>query len=269
MRKSIIFALFVTTFALGSAGYCQKGAKEKAESHRMVQIGTDYGNMVIKLYNETPGHRDNFIKLAESGKFNGSIFHRVIKDFMVQGGEFPGCDYTIPAEITPRLAHKKGSLAAARTGDDVNPRRESSGCQFYIVHGRMETEANLKMMENRKNQMMKNQLMGEFFQKPENASYKEKMMKFQQERNNEAIQALYAEIDPMVEKELAAKKFSYTAEQIKAYTTIGGTPHLDGAYTVFGEVVEGMEVVDKIAAVQTAPGDKPLQDVKMTVKVLK
>lgn len=262
MKKSSLIMLIISMII--SNIHAQTPQKEK-----MVQISTDYGNIIVKLYNETPGHRDNFLKLAESGKFDGSVFHRIIRDFMIQGGEFPGCNYTIPAEITPKHAHKKGALAAARMGDDVNPKRESSGCQFYIVQGRKETENNLKMMETRKNTVLKNQLMNEFFSKPENSSYKERMTKIQQEKNSEGIMALYKEVDPLIEKEMASKKFSYTPEQIKDYVTLGGTPHLDGAYTVFGEVVEGLEIVDKIAAVQTAPGDKPLQDVKMTVKVLK
>lgn len=262
MKKSSLILLIISMII--SDIYAQKPQKEK-----MVQIITEYGTITIKLYNETPGHRDNFLKLAESGKFDGSVFHRVIKDFMIQGGEFPGCNYTIPAEITPKYAHKKGALAAARTGDNVNPKRESSGCQFYIVQGRKDNENTLKMLESRRNSVLKNELMNEFFNKPENASYKERMTKLQQEKNNDGIMALYKEIDPLVEKEMAARKFSYTPEQVKDYTTIGGTPHLDGAYTVFGEVVEGLEVVDKIAAVQTVPGDKPAQDVKMTMKVLK
>lgn len=262
MKKSSLILLIVTMIL--SDIQAQKPQKEK-----MVQITTDYGNITVKLYNETPGHRDNFLKLAESGKFDGSIFHRVIKDFMIQGGEFPGCNYTIPAEITPKYAHKKGALAAARMGDDVNPERASSGCQFYIVQGRKDNENTIKMIETRRNSVLKNQLMNEFFSKPENAAYRERMVKLQQEKNNDSIMALYKEIDPLVEKEMADKKFAYTPEQVKDYATIGGTPHLDGAYTVFGEVVEGLEVVDKIAAVQTAPGDKPLQDVKMTMKVLK
>ncbi len=261
-NASLMLALFsVLVYSNSSA--------QKAQKEKMVQISTNLGNITVKLYNETPGHRDNFLKLAEGGKFDGSIFHRVIKDFMIQGGEFPGCNNTIPAEINPKFIHKKGALAAARMGDEVNPKKESSGCQFYIVQGRKDTENNIKMIDTRKNSVLKNQLMNEFFNKPENASYKDKMVTLQKDKNNEGIMALYKEVDPLVEKELAGKKTSYTPEQIKDYTTIGGTPHLDGGYTVFGEVVEGLDVVDKIAAAQTAPGDKPLVDIKMTMKVLK
>jgi peptidyl-prolyl cis-trans isomerase B (cyclophilin B) len=181
-------------------------------------IHTDYGDIKGYLYNDTPQHRDNFIKLVEEGWYDGSVFHRVIKDFMIQGGQNasgkmdPG--YRIPAEILPNHFHKKGALAAARQGDQVNPEKKSSGSQFYIVQGKVLNEPTLKMMEQQKG-------------------------------------------------------VSFTEEQIKAYTTVGGTPHLDGAYTVFGQVADGYDVIDKIAAVKTRPGDRPVEDVKMTIEILK
>lgn len=189
-----------------------------AQKQTTVLISTSMGNIKLALYNDTPKHRDNFVKLAKEGFYNGSIFHRVINGFMIQGGGAPTgkaeVDYRIPAEILPNHIHKKGALAAARMGDQVNPKKESSGSQFYIVQGAKYTEAQLTQFESQ---------MG--------------------------------------------KKF--TAEQRKAYTTVGGTPHLDGAYTVFGEVLEGLDIVDKIAAVKTGPGDKPVQNVTITsVKVL-
>ena len=258
MKKSTFILFFISAFVTINA-FAQKAEKEK-----MVLITTDYGKITVKLYNETPGHRDNFLKLAEGGKFDGTIFHRVIKDFMIQGGEFAGCDNTIPAEINPKFIHKKGALAAARQSDNVNPKRESSGCQFYIVQGRVETQENMKMLEVRKNSMYLN----DFFSKPENASYKERVIKFQQERNFDGILQVYSEIYPKLDKATAANIFKYTPEQIKAYTSIGGATNLDGGYTVFGEVVEGLDVIDKIAAIQTAAGDKPVQDVKMTMKII-
>jgi cyclophilin family peptidyl-prolyl cis-trans isomerase len=210
--KRILLLVFATIFSISIMAQDKTTAKET-----LVVVKTKFGDITMKLYNDTPQHRDNFIKLIKSGWYNGSPFHRVIAGFMIQGGgnkdgrQDPG--YTIPAEIKPNHFHKRGALAAARTGDQVNPERRSSGCQFYIVQGTKSTEANLSAYEAR---------MG----------------------------------------------IKYTAEQKTAYTTIGGAPHLDGAYTVFGEVVSGMEVVDKIAAVQKDTGDKPLSPVTMTIEIL-
>ncbi|NVO19437.1 MAG: peptidylprolyl isomerase [Bacteroidetes bacterium] len=185
-----------------------------AQNQTKVQIHTDYGDITVELYNDTPLHRDNFIKLANEAFFNGSVFHRVINGFMIQGGGAPAGksekDYLIPAEILPNHIHKKGALAAARTN---NPKKESSGSQFYLVQGQVFTDAQLNQFE-------------------------------------------------------AQRGVKFSAEQRSAYTTVGGTPHLDGEYTVFGEVVSGLDVVDKIAAVKTGPGDRPVQPVTMTIKVL-
>lgn len=192
------------------------------------KITTDYGVIIVKLYNETPLHRDNFIKLADSGFYNGTLFHRVINGFMIQGGDplsinapagtalgNGGPGYTIPAEFMPeKYFHKKGALAAAREGDQVNPTKASSGSQFYIVQGQVFTDSILGLMEN-----------------------------------------------------YYGKKF--TPEQRTAYQTIGGAPHLDGQYTVYGEVTEGMDVIDKIAALPGDRNNRPNKDVKMTVEIIK
>lgn len=197
------------------------------DNRKKVIISTGMGDMTIVLYDETPKHRDNFIKLAESGLYDGTIFHRVIQNFMIQGGDPEsknatpekmlgngGPGYTIPAEFNTKFFHKKGALAAARQGDNVNPKKESSGSQFYIVQGKKVSQDELNLFQSRSNIKM-------------------------------------------------------SPEQIKAYTTVGGAYHLDGAYTVFGEVIEGMDVIDKIASVQTNNMDRPLQDIKITVKVVK
>ena len=188
-----------------------------AQKVTKVLIHTDMGDIKVALYNDTPKHRDNFIKLAKAGFFNGSVFHRVIKGFMIQGGGppagVPEMSDRVPAEFVPAHVHKKGALCAARQGDQVNPRKESSGSQFYIVEGGIVPDAQLNQYDQK-------------------------------------------------------RTVKYTPEQRKAYKTIGGTPFLDGDYTVFGEVVEGLDVVDKIAAVQTAAGDRPVKEIKMTVKVL-
>jgi cyclophilin family peptidyl-prolyl cis-trans isomerase len=188
-----------------------------AQKTTKVLIHTDMGDIKVALYNDTPKHRDNFVKLAKNGFYNGSIFHRVIKGFMIQGGGAPAglpeMSDRVPAEFVPAHIHKKGALCAARQGDQVNPKKESSGSQFYIVQGQKAT--------------------------------KEQLDQFDMKR-----------------------VVKYTPEQRNAYMTVGGTPFLDGEYTVFGEVIEGMDVIDKIAATQTGPGDKPLKDIKMTMKVL-
>lgn len=225
--KKIYFLLFFLSVI--GCGFAQKADKQKKDAEKVyyVKIETSYGDMVVKLYNETPLHRDNFIKLVQDGTYDGLIFHRVISQFMIQGGDpnsrdakpgqmlgDGGLGYTIPAEFVPGLYHKKGALAAARQGDDVNPKKESSACQFYIVQGNTWDAGRLKMVEQR---------MGK----------------------------------------------SFTAEQAEVYATLGGTPFLDGDYTVFGEVVEGLEVIDKIAAVQCGPMDRPVEDVKMKMTIIK
>ena len=199
---------------------------EDDKPEQLVKISTDYGDMIIKLYNGTPLHRDNFIKLAKAHYYDGTLFHRVIKNFMIQGGDpnsknaapgqmlgNGGPGYTIPAEFRKEYFHKKGVIAAAREGDNVNPEKASSGSQFYIVQGRKWTNTELNTMEQQRHHLI-----------------------------------------PWEQKEV--------------YMKIGGTPHLDGDYTVFGEVISGMNVIDSIA---NLPGDRfnrPLKDVKMTVSLI-
>jgi peptidyl-prolyl cis-trans isomerase B (cyclophilin B) len=189
------------------------------EKRNTVEIVTSLGTIRIMLYNETPLHRDNFLKLVDEKFYDSLLFHRVISAFMIQGGD-PESEnapegkmlgngdvgHTVPAEFLPSLFHKKGALAAARQGDNVNPQKASSGCQFYIVQGKKFTDAELDKIESKSG-------------------------------------------------------VKHTAEQREVYKTLGGTPHLDMNYTVFGEVLEGMSVVDAIAAVKTDNNDRPIQDV--------
>ncbi len=209
MKTRLIFAflcLSMATFA------------QKSEKMTRFVIHTPMGDMKGVLYNDTPLHRDNFIKLVNEGWYNDSPWHRVINKFMIQGGGNkdgridPG--YMIPAEFNSTHLHKKGALAAARIGDQGNPQRRSSGCQFYIVQG----------------------------------------------------QKLTADQIAMYESKMGVK---LTDEQKKAYTESGGTPQLDGAYTVFGEITEGLEVIDKIAAVKTLPGDRPATPITMSIEIIK
>jgi cyclophilin family peptidyl-prolyl cis-trans isomerase len=254
----------------------------KTQTHK-VKISTEYGDMIVVLYDETPKHRDNFLKLAKEGFYNGTIFHRVIKNFMVQGGDPQsktaapttplgggGPGYTLPAEINPKYCHKKGALAAARMGDNVNPKKESSGSQFYIVHGNTCTPEMMKQMEERKAYSFKSKITRDFLNDPKNTAYMERFKKLQEEKNQEAIQAFFKEIEPLVQKMMeSSQQPKYSPEQIKAYTEQGGTPHLDMEYTVFGELVEGFDVLDKIAAAEIGNMDRPAKDIKMTVTVIK
>lgn len=214
-----LFFFFIPQCVLSQNNNQKTDNMANAKKQLMVRIETNKGTMTVKLYNETPLHRDNFVKLAKEGYFNGLLFHRVIKDFMIQGGDPDsknatpekmlgngGPDYTIPAEFNPALYHKKGALAAARMGDQVNPKKASSGSQFYIVQGKTFTDQQLDM-----------------------------------------ISMQYG--------------IKFTPQQRNIYKTIGGTPFLDNNYTVFGEVVNGISVIDKIASVKTGRADRPTEDV--------
>ena len=238
-----------------------------------LKIKTTEGDIVIRLYDETPRHRDNFLKLAKNGYFNGTLFHRVIKDFMIQGGDpdsknapkgkilgTAGPDYTIPAEfVYPRYFHKRGALSAARTGDEVNPDRESSGSQFYIVWGKIYKPAELKQME-RQMAMQQEQEVFNLLAK----EHREEIMEFRRNRDQAGLQTLQEQLIEETKKICRQKgKPTFTTEQTEAYTTVGGTPFLDNQYTVFGEVEEGINVVERIQNRKTDRNDRPTEDVKV------
>ena len=243
-----------------------------------VKIETSAGDVLVKLYDETPLHRDNFIKLVEKGTYEGTLFHRVINNFMIQAGDPDSkgapkgkqlgtgdVGYTILAEfVYPQYFHKKGALAAARQGDQVNPNKESSGCQFYIVTGQVYNDSTLLSME----QQMNHQRLNGIFQSLAQKHMKE-IYKMRKENDQEGLMNLQDSLIMQAQAEAdKLPELRFTPEQIEAYTTVGGTPHLDGAYTVFGEVLEGIEVVDAIQKVETDRSDRPLQDVvikKMTI----
>lgn len=232
MKKIALFFVLVIVATSIFAQIPEKDLKKCAK----VKIETNYGIMVVALYNETPQHRDNFLKLVKEGYYDNVLFHRIIKDFMVQAGDpnsrdtaFTGMlgvgdiGYTVPAEIQfPEIYHKRGALCAARQSDQVNPERASSGCQFYIVQGKTFTDQELDAMQQRVRIMLDNQ------------------------------------------------DFKYTDDQRLYYKTFGGTPHLDGGYTVFGELVKGFEVLDKLNAVQTGANDRPVEPVRIiTMTIIK
>ena len=243
------------------------------EKETVLKIETSMGDIKVKLYNETPKHRDNFIKQAKDGTYNGTLFHRVIKDFMVQAGDPESktapkgkmlgsgdVGYTVPAEfVYPKYFHKKGALSAARQGDEVNPKKESSGCQFYIVTGKVFNDSTLLNMEQQKNQNKVTEAFNALAQK-----HMKEIYKMRKANDQDGLYALQDTLFIQAEAEAAKQPdFHFTPEQIKAYTTVGGTPHLDGEYTVFGEVVEGMDIVDKIQQVKTDRSDRPEEDVKI------
>ena len=233
-----------------------------------VIMTTSKGELILKLYNQTPIHRDNFIKLINNQFYNGISFHRVIKNFMAQAGdpnsrdpEYTGSlgnnseGETLPAEIYPFLFHKKGALAAARMGDQVNPEKRSSGSQFYIVQGKKYNRNQLTQMEARINQQLEGNLVGIFLKDSSNREYMNRVKVCQQNGWMDSLNLVVGEIKNMVLKDV--DKFTFSEEQLKAYETVGGTPFLDNGYTVFGEVVSGIDIIDSICTSPTLPGDKP------------
>jgi peptidyl-prolyl cis-trans isomerase B (cyclophilin B) len=233
--------------------------------------------MKAVLYDETPQHKANFLKLAESGKYDSTIFHRVMENFMIQGGDInrkkprdkKEPEYTVPAEFVPRYFHKKGALAAARQPDEVNPDRASSGNQFYIVQGTVyESEEALKV-DQEKLGMAIRKLLEDSTQVEVKNRLTELYMEGRKTGNFDAYTAEVQSLIPLVKEKVTTDIYiekTFSPERVEAYTTIGGAPHLDDEYTVFGQVVEGLDVVDKIAAVKTVQ-TVPAVEVYMTVEV--
>jgi len=231
------------------------------------------GDIVVRLYDETPVHRDNFVKLVKEGYYDGTLFHRVIKDFMIQGGDpdskgapagkmlgVGGPDYTLKAEIKDGLLHKRGALAAARQGDEVNPERRSSGSQFYIVWGQVYNEGQLRQLSKQ----LRMQKVQEAFNTLA-AEHRSEIMQMRRERDRAGLQELQDKL--AAEAESKVGKAGLTEEQQKVYATLGGTPHLDGQYTVFGEVEEGLDVVEMIQNTATGRADRPIDDIEMKISV--
>ncbi len=248
----------------------------------MLLISTEYGDMKVKLYDDTPLHKENILKLAGEGFYNDLLFHRVIDGFMIQGGDPESKDatpdqnlgnggpgYQVDAEITPAHFHKKGVLAAARTGDNMNPERKSSGSQFYIAQGKVYTNDEMDNLEQNKLSQARRAAFGKFIQDPANEAFRNELQTLQEAGKNEELNNKLIALQPQLDEMIPDDEWKISPEAREAYTTIGGIPHLDGQYTVFGEVVEGLDVIDKIAAVQTNAMDRPVVDVKMTVKRVK
>lgn len=240
-----------------------------------VKIITTLGDITVRLYDETPLHRDNFIKLASEGFYDGTLFHRVIRGFMIQGGDPQSKDapsdaplgtggpgYTIPAEIVPGIFHKRGALAAARQGDNVNPQRRSSGSQFYIVWGETYKPGKLRQLET---QMENARIQGLFDILAKENRFE--VMRLRREQDRRGLQALQDKLLSEAREMSSRMDPVLTDAQKETYTTLGGTPHLDGQYTVFGEVEQGLDIVEMIQSSATGKGDRPLDDIRMKMTV--
>lgn len=269
---------FILAFTFLSCSYLYPFKRDKgSKSEIKVVLKTTHGTIKLKLYNETPKHRDNFIKLVNDHFYDGLLFHRVIQSFMIQGGDPDSKNsksgvvlgngevgYTIPGEFDAKLFHKKGALAAARQSDDVNPKRESSGCQFYIVQGRFFNDSLLNFQEQQINNSKKQMIFNAILNQPENQTNKASIVSFQQRGQMDSVRAVVSKFEAAVESEFAkTTPYKFSEEQRKAYTSLGGAPHLDGAYTIYGEVTEGLDIVDKIAAVPVDGTARPIEDVKI------
>lgn len=271
--RGIATILVLCTIVLLSCGSKKNKDMEETE----VLIETSMGDIKVKLYNETPKHRDNFIRLAKEGVYDNTLFHRVIRNFMVQAGD-PGLKpqgqpltvdtnaykYTVPAEIVyPRYFHRRGALAAARMGDDVNPNRESSGTQFYIVTGQEFTVSSLMELYS----AIYQQKVEEAFEELSRQHMKELYL-LRKKGQREQYEELKDSLLRVAEEKVAQNPPPvFTDKQKRTYTTVGGAPHLDGAYTVFGEVVSGIHVAEAISKVRTAK-ERPMQEIiirKVTV----
>ena len=272
--KKIVLAFLSGIFFLQVS--CVNSQNDK-QSGSLVKIETEFGDITLKLFDETPIHRDNFIKLANEGFFDGLLFHRVIEDFMIQGGDpdsknaepgkrLGGGDpgYTLPAEIDSSLFHKKGALAAARRGGPANPEKRSSGSQFYIVQGTVFSHGALDTLEMKMNQQRQRTVMQQFFSEAQ-----EELSQLQQAGDQEKLNLRVTEIREKADDKISQMpRLEFSAERRETYTTLGGYPSLDNEYTIFGEVIEGLDVLDKLAGVETDQFDRLVNDVKMKVKVL-
>lgn len=278
-QLSLTLFLIILTALLSWATPQNMENKEKNTGDVLVEMNTTEGTVTLRLFGDTPRHLENFVKLVNEGYYDGMLFHRVIQNFMVQTGDpdskeaKPGQllgmgspDYQIDAEIDfPRHFHRRGALAAARQGDQTNPKRKSSGSQFYIVTGRRYTPAELDRMEmgliRQQKQDIINRLLDE---------NRDSIMSLRRNRDQAGLQALQEELNNKARQIASQTQLGFTPEQIEAYTNEGGAPHLDGQYTVFGQVESGYDVIDRIQQAETDANNRPVADIKvLSMKVLK
>lgn len=273
MNKSFSVVLLIGVSLVSSC------AQKSSKNDYVVTIKTPFGDMVAILYDETPKHKANFVKLAKEHYFDSLLFHRVIAGFMIQGGDPDsknaaagqplgqgGPGYTVDAEFNPKFFHEKGALSAARLGDQQNPTKASSGSQFYIVQGTIVPQFDIEDLKI--DQFKFNMAFRQVMQNPANKPLIDSLNQVYLTGDMPAYKKMLFGLVSRIEKETGTTVTKFVSpEKIKAYTTVGGAPHLDGEYTVFGKVIKGLEVIDKIAGVQKDGGDRPLQDVRMTVTV--
>jgi cyclophilin family peptidyl-prolyl cis-trans isomerase len=275
--QNIKWIIIPLLFVLFTAQKCT------TEKDTLVKISTNYGDMVVKLYDETPLHKANFLKLAQEGFYDSLLFHRVIENFMIQGGDPAsknaaagtplgngGPGYTIPAEILPQFHHKKGALSAARQGDQVNPEKESSGSQFYLVQGKKYSELELGTMPINKLKNERNTATRNFIQLSENEHLMDSIRVLQSVGKGAEVSNYIATFQNQIDSfaNIDPTKFAMNPQAILDYTSLGGTPHLDGGYTVFGEVIEGLNVVDSIAKTKGNSMNRPLTDIRFSVTII-
>lgn len=272
-----IILLSIGLFLMSESLFCQTYSKET------IVISTSLGNMKVKLFNETPLHKANFLKLVSEHFYDSLLFHRIIEGFMIQGGDPDSkyadhkkllgdgdLNYTIPAEFKPELFHKKGMLCAARNSDDVNPTKASSACQFYIVQGKKRDDAELVSLEKRINKQLVTRLKDSCLALTENKGLNDKVKFFKKENLNDSLLFYSKLLDDKITAVYNQTPHYHISETQKTmYKTIGGTPHLDNNYTIFGEVIEGLGVIDKIASVGKNKDDRPIIDLRMMVYVEK
>ena len=268
MVRTVVLICFL--LLMGFSGFTQS---------KTVEISTNLGTMKFMLYDDTPKHRDAFLQLARDGYYNGTLFYRVIEDFLIQGGSkssrdaAPGKrigygdpDKTVDDEILKNYFHKKGALCAPRQPDEINPFKQSDISQFYIVKGKVFNKGELDTMELAVNRPIRNKIVNEVM----TSEVREELKKLKEEKKVTEFRELAQQVKDKIEAEynLNTKVLVFSEQQREAYSTVGGYPDLDGKFTIFGECISGFDVIDKIAALKTDKNDRPLTDVKITVRIL-